>query len=65
MHKMPYKHLNNINIFYLKLSKVLAIIVKVVNVSFNAGVVKLVYTMDSKSIASNGVAVQVRPPVPF
>ena len=65
MHKTPSKHLNHINILHLKLSKVLALIVKVVNVSCNAGVVKLVYTMDSKSIASNGVAVQVRPPVPF
>ena len=30
-----------------------------------AGVVKLVDTMDSKSIAGDSVAVQVRPPVPI
>ena len=65
MHKMPYKYLNSIIILYLKLSKVLALIVKVVNVSCNAGVMELVDMRDSKSLASNGVAVQVRPPVPF
>ncbi len=30
-----------------------------------AGVVKLVDTIDSKSIASDGVPVRVRPPVPY
>ena len=51
MHKMPYMHLNYINILHLKLSKVLALIVKVVNVSCNATVMELVDMRDSKSLA--------------
>ena len=35
------------------------------DVALYAGVVKLVDTTDSKSVASDGVPVQVRPPVPY